>query len=115
MTSDTTRLRRRSLGAFGVAAALAIAVSSTATATTAPPEDTSSGDTTSGDTTSGDTTTGETAPGDTTSGGGAASLDYLIAAATEEGQVNLIALPTNWANYGEVLSSFGEKYPGIEH
>ncbi len=72
MTSDTTQLRRRSLGALGVAAALAMAVSSTALATTAPPDDTTA-----------------------TSEGGAASLDELIAAANEEGQVNLIALPPN--------------------
>ncbi|MBI4883607.1 MAG: extracellular solute-binding protein [Actinobacteria bacterium] len=30
-------------------------------------------------------------------------------------QVNLIALPDEWANYKGVLESFGEKYPGVEH
>ena len=37
-----------------------------------------------------------------------------IAAAQEEGQVNLIALPPTWANYAGVIASFNEKYPDIE-
>lgn len=37
----------------------------------------------------------------------------LIDAANAEGQVNLIALPDNWANYGGILQAFRDKYPGI--
>lgn len=37
----------------------------------------------------------------------------LVDAANAEGQVNLIALPDNWANYGGILQAFRDKYPGI--
>ena len=40
-------------------------------------------------------------------------MDSLVEAAKAEGTLNVIALPRDWANYGEVLDSFGEKY-GIE-
>jgi putative spermidine/putrescine transport system substrate-binding protein len=34
----------------------------------------------------------------------------LIAAAKKEGQLNVIALPHSWANYGEIISNFKTKY-----
>ena len=34
----------------------------------------------------------------------------LIAAAKKEGQLNVIALPHSWANYGEIISRFKTKY-----
>jgi putative spermidine/putrescine transport system substrate-binding protein len=34
----------------------------------------------------------------------------LLAAAKKEGQLNTIALPPDWANYGEVMSTFQKKY-----
>ncbi|GHJ46906.1 ABC transporter substrate-binding protein [Catellatospora sp. TT07R-123] len=37
-------------------------------------------------------------------------LDGLIAAAKKEGQLNVITLPPDWANYGEVIKTFSEKY-----
>jgi putative spermidine/putrescine transport system substrate-binding protein len=37
----------------------------------------------------------------------------LEAAAKAEGKLNAIALPRDWANYGEVLDLFQEKYPEI--
>ncbi|MEV6303649.1 ABC transporter substrate-binding protein [Actinoplanes sp. NPDC051861] len=37
-------------------------------------------------------------------------LDSLIEAAKKEGQLNVIALPPNWANYGEIIKAFGDKY-----
>jgi putative spermidine/putrescine transport system substrate-binding protein len=37
-------------------------------------------------------------------------MDALVAAAKKEGQLNVIALPPDWANYGEIISSFGTKY-----
>jgi putative spermidine/putrescine transport system substrate-binding protein len=37
-------------------------------------------------------------------------MDALIAAAKKEGQLNVIALPPNWANYGEIIKAFGDKY-----
>lgn len=41
------------------------------------------------------------------------SLEDLEAAAKEEGQLNVIALPRDWANYGEILDLFAERYPEI--
>jgi len=40
-------------------------------------------------------------------------MDALVAAAKEEGQLNVIALPPDWANYGEIIKAFGTRY-GIE-
>jgi putative spermidine/putrescine transport system substrate-binding protein len=37
-------------------------------------------------------------------------LKKLIAAAKKEGQLNVIALPHDWANYGEIISTFKKKY-----
>ncbi|MEV6526716.1 extracellular solute-binding protein [Longispora sp. NPDC051575] len=37
-------------------------------------------------------------------------MDALIAAAKKEGQLNVITLPHDWANYGEILKTFSEKY-----
>ena len=39
-----------------------------------------------------------------------ASMDALVAAAKEEGQLTTIALPHDWCNYGEVISGFKAKY-----
>ncbi|MEV8517050.1 ABC transporter substrate-binding protein [Dactylosporangium sp. NPDC051484] len=37
-------------------------------------------------------------------------LDALVAAAKAEGQLNVIALPRDWANYGEIIDTFSKKY-----
>ena len=37
----------------------------------------------------------------------------LESAAKEEGALNVIALPRDWANYGEILDLFAERYPEI--
>jgi putative spermidine/putrescine transport system substrate-binding protein len=37
-------------------------------------------------------------------------LDKLVEAAKKEGQLNVIALPPDWANYGEILKAFTDKY-----
>ena len=41
------------------------------------------------------------------------TLADLEAAAKAEGALNVIALPRDWANYGEILDLFAEKYPEI--
>lgn len=41
------------------------------------------------------------------SGGG---MNALIAAAKKEGRLNTIALPRDWANYGEIMDTFQSKY-----
>jgi putative spermidine/putrescine transport system substrate-binding protein len=37
-------------------------------------------------------------------------MEPLIAAAKKEGELNVIALPPDWANYGAVIKAFGDKY-----
>ncbi len=37
-------------------------------------------------------------------------MDELVKAAQAEGQLNVIALPPDWANYGEIISTFEDKY-----
>jgi putative spermidine/putrescine transport system substrate-binding protein len=37
-------------------------------------------------------------------------MDGLVAAAKKEGTLNVIALPDNWANYGEIKKAFADKY-----
>ncbi|ANI42689.1 ABC transporter substrate-binding protein [Mycolicibacterium vaccae] len=37
-------------------------------------------------------------------------MDGLIEAAKAEGELNVIALPPDWANYGEIITAFSEKY-----
>jgi len=37
-------------------------------------------------------------------------MDALVKAAQKEGELNVIALPPSWANYGEMLKTFGDKY-----
>ena len=37
-------------------------------------------------------------------------LDGLVAAAKQEGTLNVIALPPDWANYGKMISEFSAKY-----
>ena len=44
-----------------------------------------------------------TSSGDTT-------MAALVKAAKEEGQLNVITLPTNWANYGNIMKDFTAKY-----
>jgi putative spermidine/putrescine transport system substrate-binding protein len=62
---------------------------------------------------------GESSSG--TTGGGSAtvavpasgsdiSMDDLVAAAKKEGTLNTIALPPDWANYGEIMDTFQSKY-----
>ncbi|HZP72016.1 MAG TPA: extracellular solute-binding protein [Gaiellaceae bacterium] len=40
----------------------------------------------------------------------AKGLPALVAAAKKEGHLNTIALPPDWANYGEMMSTFQKKY-----
>ncbi len=38
------------------------------------------------------------------------TMDDLVKAAQAEGELNVIALPPDWANYGEIISAFEDKY-----
>ena len=42
--------------------------------------------------------------------GSSISMKELVAAAKKEGKLNVIALPHDWANYGEIISTFKKKY-----
>jgi putative spermidine/putrescine transport system substrate-binding protein len=48
--------------------------------------------------------------GTATSAADLGGLDALIAEAKKEGELNVIALPPDWANYGEIIKAFGTKY-----
>ena len=37
-------------------------------------------------------------------------MDALVEAAKKEGQLNVIALPPDWANYGAIIKAFEDKY-----
>ena len=37
-------------------------------------------------------------------------MDALVEAAKKEGQLNVIALPPDWANYGAIIKAFADKY-----
>ncbi|TQK20521.1 putative spermidine/putrescine transport system substrate-binding protein [Microbacterium sp. SLBN-154] len=41
------------------------------------------------------------------------TFEDLEEAAKAEGQLNVIALPRDWANYGEIIDLFAERYPEI--
>lgn len=49
-------------------------------------------------------------PGAATSVADFGSMEALVAAAQKEGQLNVIALPPDWANYGEMIKAFEAKY-----
>jgi putative spermidine/putrescine transport system substrate-binding protein len=85
-----TRLR----GALAVAAVLPVLL----IAACAPPED----DDSSGD--------GGTSAATATSASDLGGMDKLVEAAKKEGELNVIALPPDWANYGEVIKAFTAKY-----
>lgn len=56
---------------------------------------------------------GSSDPKKATSAADFGGLPGLEAAAKEEGALNVIALPPDWANYGEVIAAFEAKYPDI--
>lgn len=80
--------------ALTTAAALVLAISACA-----PPAEDKSSD-------GGDTAKAATA----TSAKDLGSLDELTKAAKKEGELNVIALPPDWANYGNIIKAFTAKY-----
>ncbi len=61
-----------------------------------------------------DNTGGETSSGvkvsEATSAADFGGIDALVAAAKKEGELNVIALPPDWANYGAIIKAFSDKY-----
>lgn len=56
------------------------------------------------------TTTGGVNAATATSAADFGGLDKLVEAAKKEGSLHVIALPPDWANYGEIIKKFEEKY-----
>ncbi|MDF2711306.1 MAG: transporter substrate-binding protein [Nonomuraea muscovyensis] len=56
------------------------------------------------------TTTGGVNAATATSAADFGGLDKLVEAAKKEGNLHVIALPPDWANYGEIIKKFEEKY-----
>ena len=89
-------IRRSLLAGIGLAAASAIALTGCAAQTPAPAEGAEAVD-------------AQTA----TSLDAFGSFEALEEAAKAEGALNVIALPRDWANYGEILDLFASTYPEI--
>jgi putative spermidine/putrescine transport system substrate-binding protein len=53
---------------------------------------------------------GGVAAKDATSAAQLGGMDALVKAAQKEGQLNVITLPSNWANYGVIMAAFTKKY-----
>ena len=45
----------------------------------------------------------------------AGGIDKLVEAAKKEAELSTIALPNDWANYGEIKQKFLAKYPFLKH
>lgn len=84
----------RTLAAFGLVVAIALAGCSSGTSS-------SSSDTTD---------SGSTSESSQSASDCGTTVEEIAANAKEEGTVNLIALPDTWANYGGILAKFEEKY-----
>ncbi len=77
---------------------LVAAVSVFALAACAPPEDSGSDSAAASD------------AAKATSAEDLGGMEALVTAAEKEGELNVIALPPDWANYGNIIKAFGEKY-----
>ena len=85
---------------FAITAAAAAAVLVGGLAACAPPEKKTEGEETQSGVKAGEATSAEDFGG----------MDALVEAAKKEGQLNVIALPPDWANYGAIIKAFGDKY-----
>ncbi len=85
---------------FAITAVIGPALLIAALTSCAPPEKKSDGE---------QTTSGVNA-GEATSADDFGGMDGLVKAAKNEGQLNVIALPPDWANYGAIIKAFSDKY-----
>jgi putative spermidine/putrescine transport system substrate-binding protein len=60
--------------------------------------------------TAGSGSTGDAQAASATSAAGIGGMAALVDAAKKEGTLNVIALPPDWANYGEIIKGFQAKY-----
>jgi putative spermidine/putrescine transport system substrate-binding protein len=75
--------------------------SASALAACAPPSDDDNNSSSSG---------GGSDPASATSADDVGGMDALVKAAQKEGTLNVIALPPDWANYGNIIKAFEDKY-----
>ncbi len=120
--------RSRGVAVASLAAFALVVTACSSTTTPAASSGTSAAGTTAGSAGSSDATTSKSSsPSSTSSSGGGTGnaktaksmADFggmagLEAAANKEGALNVIAVPPDWANYGEILAAFQGKYPGIK-
>ncbi len=57
-----------------------------------------------------DSSSGSTDAKTATSAEDFGGMDALVEAAQKEGELNVIALPPTWANYGNIITAFSDKY-----
>jgi putative spermidine/putrescine transport system substrate-binding protein len=91
----TVRKRKRTLAVAAIIGSAVLAVSGCG----------SSGSSSSS---GGTGTSGNWSKADSAAAGG--GMAALIKAAEKEGQLNVITLPSNWANYGTIMSDFSKLY-----
>ena len=103
-TTATTAAAAATTAAATETTAASTETTAEATETTAEATDTTAGST--------ETTGGST---ETSAAEGGADLTQLTADCKEEGAVNLIALPDEWANYKGIIADFATNNPGVKH
>jgi putative spermidine/putrescine transport system substrate-binding protein len=115
---DESKLsRRRFLRLSATSGAAALLAACGASTTTAPPgeptaagvEPTTAAPAVASPTAAGAALPAAPAPGPLTAAD-AGGMEALVAAAQQEGQLTVIALPNDWANYGEIKEAFKSKY-----
>jgi len=84
----------------GIAALTAAALLGAGLAACAPPEERGEGEQTQSGVKAADATSAKDFGG----------MDGLVDAAKKEGELNVIALPPDWANYGAIIKAFTDKY-----
>jgi putative spermidine/putrescine transport system substrate-binding protein len=100
-------VRARHLLAVSAAVASGLVLTAACSSSSSSSTSTSSSSSSSSSTTTTTTTTNWATATSAAAGGG---MNALIAAAEKEGQLNVITLPSNWANYGTIMSDFSKLY-----
>jgi putative spermidine/putrescine transport system substrate-binding protein len=93
---------------FGITAILLAACSSGGGATSAPASAAASAPASAGEPSAPASAAGD--PKTATSAADVGGVDAICAAGKSEGQVNIIATPPDWANYGQIITDFSAKY-----
>jgi putative spermidine/putrescine transport system substrate-binding protein len=106
-------VRRLGIAAVGCAVALSLAACGSSSDTTASPTTSAAGSSSSMSSSMSSSSAGAVADWSTAQSDNG-DMSALVAAAEKEGQLNVIALPPTWANYGSIIKAFQAKYPQIK-